>query len=163
MPSWYPPTSRLRSLFQISSASPSWHCPVSCCSCLRVWFESDFVLWRFLLCFLAAPARVLGCGGRAEMGFFSAVLGFFGFGVGLTLGLGIGYYLFIYFQPTDVKVRSASLPWFFFLCDLGVSSPLRGVACRMFRRMAATERGIVMISGVGFQIVKCWACLEHIV
>jgi ABC-type antimicrobial peptide transport system permease subunit len=52
---------------------------------------------------LAAPARVLGCGGRAEMGFFSAVLGFFGFGVGLTLGLGIGYYLFIYFQPTDVK------------------------------------------------------------
>jgi ABC-type antimicrobial peptide transport system permease subunit len=37
------------------------------------------------------------------MGFFSAVLGFFGFGVGLTLGLGIGYYLFIYFQPTDVK------------------------------------------------------------
>jgi hypothetical protein len=44
------------------------------------------------------------------MGFFSAVLGFFGFGVGLTLGLGIGYYLFIYFQPTDVKVRSTSLP-----------------------------------------------------
>jgi hypothetical protein len=46
---------------------------------------------------------------------------------------------------------------------LGVSSPLRGVACRMFRRMAAAERGILMISGVGFQIVKCWACLEHIV
>ncbi|CAL5058423.1 unnamed protein product [Urochloa decumbens] len=37
------------------------------------------------------------------MGFFSTVLGFFGFGAGLTLGLGIGYYLFIYFQPTDVK------------------------------------------------------------
>jgi hypothetical protein len=44
------------------------------------------------------------------MGFFSTVLGFFGFGVGLTLGLGIGYYIFIYFQPSDVKVRSASLP-----------------------------------------------------
>lgn len=37
------------------------------------------------------------------MGFFSTVLGFFGFGVGLTLGLGIGYYIFIYFQPSDVK------------------------------------------------------------
>ncbi|KAL6646718.1 hypothetical protein ACP70R_015412 [Stipagrostis hirtigluma subsp. patula] len=37
------------------------------------------------------------------MGFFSTVLGFFGFGVGVTLGLVIGYYLFIYFQPTDVK------------------------------------------------------------
>ncbi|RCV06265.1 hypothetical protein SETIT_1G149300v2 [Setaria italica] len=37
------------------------------------------------------------------MGFFSTVLGFFGFGVGVTLGLGIGYYLFIYYQPTDVK------------------------------------------------------------
>ncbi|XP_024317075.1 synaptotagmin-2 isoform X1 [Brachypodium distachyon] len=37
------------------------------------------------------------------MGFFSSVLGFFGFGVGITMGLVIGYYLFIYFQPTDVK------------------------------------------------------------
>ncbi|KAG8070574.1 hypothetical protein GUJ93_ZPchr0006g43170 [Zizania palustris] len=37
------------------------------------------------------------------MGFFSTVLGFFGFGVGVTVGLVIGYYLFIYFQPTDVK------------------------------------------------------------
>ncbi|KAK3157893.1 hypothetical protein QOZ80_2AG0129850 [Eleusine coracana subsp. coracana] len=37
------------------------------------------------------------------MGFFSTVLGFFGFGIGVTLGLVIGYYLFIYFQPTDVK------------------------------------------------------------
>ncbi|XP_062218991.1 synaptotagmin-2-like isoform X2 [Phragmites australis] len=37
------------------------------------------------------------------MGFFSTVLGFFGFGVGVTLGLVIGYYMFIYFQPTDVK------------------------------------------------------------
>lgn len=37
------------------------------------------------------------------MGFFSTVLGLFGFGVGVTMGLVIGYYLFIYFQPTDVK------------------------------------------------------------
>ncbi|CAM0945777.1 unnamed protein product [Alopecurus aequalis] len=37
------------------------------------------------------------------MGIFSTVLGFFGFGVGVTMGLVIGYYLFIYFQPTDVK------------------------------------------------------------
>ncbi|URE00637.1 C2 domain [Musa troglodytarum] len=37
------------------------------------------------------------------MGFFSSVLGFFGFGIGIAVGLVIGYYLFIYFQPTDVK------------------------------------------------------------
>lgn len=37
------------------------------------------------------------------MGFFSTVLGFFGFGVGVAMGLVIGYYLFVYFQPTDVK------------------------------------------------------------
>lgn len=37
------------------------------------------------------------------MGFFSTVLGFFGFGVGVTMGLVIGYFLFVYFQPTDVK------------------------------------------------------------
>jgi hypothetical protein len=47
------------------------------------------------------------------MGFFSTVLGFFGFGIGVTLGFVIGYYLFIYFQPTDVKVRSASFPLLF--------------------------------------------------
>ncbi|XP_024017342.1 synaptotagmin-1-like [Morus notabilis] len=37
------------------------------------------------------------------MGFFSTVLGFFGFGVGISIGLVAGYFLFIYFQPTDVK------------------------------------------------------------
>ncbi|KAK9165121.1 hypothetical protein Scep_000312 [Stephania cephalantha] len=37
------------------------------------------------------------------MGFFSTVMGFCGFGVGTSLGLVIGYYLFIYFQPSDVK------------------------------------------------------------
>ncbi|KAL5995644.1 hypothetical protein ACLOJK_025710 [Asimina triloba] len=37
------------------------------------------------------------------MGFFSAVFGFFGFGVGISVGLVAGYYLFIYFQPSDVK------------------------------------------------------------
>ncbi|XVE67150.1 hypothetical protein DITRI_Ditri08aG0137800 [Diplodiscus trichospermus] len=37
------------------------------------------------------------------MGFFSTVLGFCGFGVGISTGLVIGYYLFIYFQPSDVK------------------------------------------------------------
>lgn len=40
---------------------------------------------------------------RSEMGFVSAVMGFFGFGVGISIGLVIGYYLFIYFQPSDVK------------------------------------------------------------
>ncbi|KAJ8505208.1 hypothetical protein OPV22_006094 [Ensete ventricosum] len=37
------------------------------------------------------------------MGFFNSVFGFFGFGIGIAVGLVIGYYLFIYFQPTDVK------------------------------------------------------------
>ncbi|KAK7341382.1 hypothetical protein VNO80_24311 [Phaseolus coccineus] len=37
------------------------------------------------------------------MGFFSAILGFFGFGVGISIGLVAGYFLFIYFQPTDVE------------------------------------------------------------
>eukprot|EP00252_Welwitschia_mirabilis_P011420 TRINITY_DN2566_c0_g1_i1.p1 TRINITY_DN2566_c0_g1~~TRINITY_DN2566_c0_g1_i1.p1 ORF type:complete len:539 (-),score=134.39 TRINITY_DN2566_c0_g1_i1:317-1933(-) len=37
------------------------------------------------------------------MGFLSMVTGFFGFGVGISVGALIGYFLFIYFQPTDVK------------------------------------------------------------
>ncbi|KAL5561192.1 hypothetical protein UlMin_030939 [Ulmus minor] len=37
------------------------------------------------------------------MGFFSTVLGFCGFGVGISIGLVAGYFLFIYFQPSDVK------------------------------------------------------------
>jgi hypothetical protein len=38
------------------------------------------------------------------MGFISTILGFCGFGVGISAGLAIGYFLFIYFQPNDVKV-----------------------------------------------------------
>ncbi|KAI3930783.1 hypothetical protein MKX01_037229 [Papaver californicum] len=37
------------------------------------------------------------------MGILSSILGFFGFGFGMAFGLVIGYYLFIYFQPYDVK------------------------------------------------------------
>ncbi|PHT97631.1 Synaptotagmin-1 [Capsicum chinense] len=37
------------------------------------------------------------------MGFVSTILGFCGFGVGVSVGLTVGYYLFIYFQPSDVK------------------------------------------------------------
>lgn len=37
------------------------------------------------------------------MGIVSTLLGFSGFGVGVSSGLVIGYYLFIFFQPTDVK------------------------------------------------------------
>ncbi|KAL7175119.1 hypothetical protein ACSBR2_028844 [Camellia fascicularis] len=36
------------------------------------------------------------------MGIVSTIMGFFGFGMGISIGLVIGYYLFIYFQPTDV-------------------------------------------------------------
>ncbi|KAK2982278.1 hypothetical protein RJ640_020830 [Escallonia rubra] len=37
------------------------------------------------------------------MGILSTIMGFMGFGVGIGIGLVIGYYLFIYYQPTDVK------------------------------------------------------------
>ncbi|KAG6518782.1 hypothetical protein ZIOFF_022263 [Zingiber officinale] len=40
---------------------------------------------------------------EGTMGFFGTVLGFFGFGCGISFGLVVGYYLFIYFQPADVK------------------------------------------------------------
>lgn len=42
-------------------------------------------------------------GRRFAMGFFSTVLGFCGFGVGISVGLVAGYFLFIYFQPSDVQ------------------------------------------------------------
>lgn len=38
------------------------------------------------------------------MGILSSFLGFFGFGVGISIGIVVGYFLFIYFQPNDVKV-----------------------------------------------------------
>lgn len=62
------------------------------------------------------------------MGIVSTILGFCGFGVGISIGLLIGYYLFIYFQPTDVKVSffflsvifsSPSHTYFVFDCNLG--------------------------------------------
>ncbi|GMY28234.1 synaptotagmin-2-like [Fagus crenata] len=37
------------------------------------------------------------------MGILSTILGLWGFGVGTSIGVVIGYYMFIYFQPTDVK------------------------------------------------------------
>ncbi|GFY89850.1 calcium-dependent lipid-binding (CaLB domain) family protein [Actinidia rufa] len=37
------------------------------------------------------------------MGFVSTVLGFTGFGAGVSAGLVVGYFIFIYFQPSDVK------------------------------------------------------------
>ncbi|KAJ8499144.1 hypothetical protein OPV22_009696 [Ensete ventricosum] len=37
------------------------------------------------------------------MGLVSTALGFFGFGAGLTAGVVVGYYIFIRFQPSDVK------------------------------------------------------------
>ncbi|KAF5455752.1 hypothetical protein F2P56_025299 [Juglans regia] len=37
------------------------------------------------------------------MGFVSTILGIWGFGVGTSIGIVIGYYMFIYFQPTDIK------------------------------------------------------------
>ncbi|KAK7831032.1 synaptotagmin-2 [Quercus suber] len=37
------------------------------------------------------------------MGILSTILGVWGFGVGTSIGVVIGYYMFIYFQPSDVK------------------------------------------------------------
>ncbi|XP_057987769.1 synaptotagmin-2-like isoform X2 [Hevea brasiliensis] len=37
------------------------------------------------------------------MGILSCILGFCGFGVGTSVGIVIGYYVFIYFEPADVK------------------------------------------------------------
>ncbi|KAI9128514.1 hypothetical protein K1719_001507 [Acacia pycnantha] len=37
------------------------------------------------------------------MGFFSTLFGVFGFGIGISVGLFIGYFLFIYFQTSNVK------------------------------------------------------------
>ena len=38
------------------------------------------------------------------MGILSTILGVWGFGLGTSIGVVIGYYMFIYFQPSDVKV-----------------------------------------------------------
>ncbi|XP_010270400.1 PREDICTED: synaptotagmin-3-like [Nelumbo nucifera] len=37
------------------------------------------------------------------MGFLSSLLGILGFGIGIPVGLLVGYFLFIYFEPRDVK------------------------------------------------------------
>ncbi|XP_077229300.1 synaptotagmin-3-like [Tasmannia lanceolata] len=37
------------------------------------------------------------------MGFLSSFLGFIGFGFGIPIGILIGYFIFIYFEPNDVK------------------------------------------------------------
>jgi hypothetical protein len=52
------------------------------------------------------------------MGIVSTMLGVVGFGWGLSLGLVVGYFVFIYFQPNDVKVMRCcySLSVSVFLC-----------------------------------------------
>ncbi|KAF8395245.1 hypothetical protein HHK36_019187 [Tetracentron sinense] len=37
------------------------------------------------------------------MGFLSSILGIIGFGIGIPVGLLVGFFLFIYFEPNDVK------------------------------------------------------------
>ncbi|KAF6167826.1 hypothetical protein GIB67_027604 [Kingdonia uniflora] len=37
------------------------------------------------------------------MGFLSSLLGIFGFGFGIPIGLFVGFFIFIYFEPRDVK------------------------------------------------------------
>lgn len=57
------------------------------------------------------------------MGIVSTIFGVFGFGFGASIGLVIGYFMFIYTQPTDVKVSFPSpaslFTWFYvFTFDL---------------------------------------------
>lgn len=44
------------------------------------------------------------------MGFLGSLLGILGFGVGISIGLVLGYFLFIYFEPRDVKDYPESKP-----------------------------------------------------
>ncbi|RWV93300.1 hypothetical protein BHE74_00024007 [Ensete ventricosum] len=53
-----------------------------------------------------------------KMGLVSTALGFFGFGAGLTAGVVVGYYIFIRFQPSDVKVPAAGLTLYSVMYDL---------------------------------------------
>jgi hypothetical protein len=124
-------------------------------SCRLRWFEGRAGGKEKLGSCAASPLLFLCLrpfleGWGAEMGFFSTVLGFFGFGIGVTLGLVIGYYLFIYFQPTDVKVRSASFPLLFWLelsqkeVDLGILGLLFEIV--MSVEDAGIRRGCVFFS-----------------
>lgn len=63
------------------------------------------------------------------MGFVSTILGFCGFGVGVSCGLTIGYYLFIYFQPCDVKVLHSSVLFFCFCFNCYLPLWSMGLCC----------------------------------
>lgn len=76
--------------------------------------EGSLLFFLFVLLFCDGVVGDFGwCERGLEMGILSTILGFWGFGVGTSIGLVIGYYMFIYFQPTDVKV-SVSLPFILF-------------------------------------------------
>lgn len=40
-----------------------------------------------------------------KMVFLGSLLGILGFGVGISIGVIVGYFLFIYYEPRDVKVN----------------------------------------------------------
>lgn len=61
----------------------------------------DMEIWGPFYIFRGYLGRKLGL----IMGIISTILGVFGFGIGITIGIVIGYFMFIYSQPTDVKVR----------------------------------------------------------
>ncbi|KAK4481079.1 hypothetical protein RD792_011949 [Penstemon davidsonii] len=43
------------------------------------------------------------------MGFFDSFLGIIGFGIGILIGCFLGFFIFIYFEPRDVKEPTKSL------------------------------------------------------
>ena len=51
------------------------------------------------------------------MGFFTTLLSFIGFGLGIPTRLVIGYFMFIYFEPSEVQV-GIWLLFFLFYLDL---------------------------------------------
>lgn len=75
--------------------------------CLEIWVV--WLGWKLLSLYRPRNPNI-GPIVAGEMGFLSTILGLWGFGVGTSIGLVIGYYMFIYFQPTDVKV-SVFLPF----------------------------------------------------
>lgn len=87
-------------------------------------------------------------GDKLGMGIISTILGVFGFGIGISIGLVIGYFLFIYSQPTDVKVCfffSALLFMFFYDLFLEELCVFRCCFCLLISVYVFFKEGIVLM------------------
>lgn len=90
------------------------------------------------------------------MGIFSVIFGLFGFGFGTCLGLLVGYFLFIYFQPTDVKVCfcsyffASSFQSYYFLIAYSHSSSIFDLTVFLCKFCTFTYGRILKIMWKGF-------------